>query len=79
MTIVHVRYWTDIESNGPHHVWMKKKDLTSQQANAVSCPTCGVDAGQLCILTTGANRTEPHLNRKLAAMETLERKLDPQE
>jgi hypothetical protein len=53
---------------------MKKKDLTRQQLSAVPCPTCGVPAGQPCVLNTGMPRTDAHVDRKFAAMNALEKK-----
>jgi hypothetical protein len=57
-----------------HFAGMKRKDLTPQQLSAVACPTCGVAVGELCQLHSGAPRSEPHLDRKLAAIEAVERK-----
>jgi len=53
---------------------MKKKDLTPKQMSSVPCPTCGVAAGMRCVLTTGGLRSEPHVDRKLAAAEAIEAK-----
>jgi hypothetical protein len=53
---------------------VKKKDLTRKQLSSVPCPTCGVAARKGCILYSGGLRLEPHLVRKLAAVEALERK-----
>jgi len=39
---------------------------------SVPCPMCGVAAGQRCLLHSGALRAEPHLYRKLSAIEGLE-------
>ena len=32
------------------------------------CPTCGVAAGQHCLLHSGDKRSEPHTERKLLAL-----------
>ncbi len=45
---------------------MKRKQLLS-----VPCPTCGVAAGQRCVLHSGRIRKEPHVDRKLAATEVV--------
>jgi CRP/FNR family transcriptional regulator, cyclic AMP receptor protein len=51
---------------------MKKKELTTKQMSSVRCPTCGVAAGQRCVLHSGAPRSEPHVDRKLSAIEAIE-------
>ena len=48
---------------------MKKKDLTNQQIDSVSCPHCGVGPGRKCIQYSGSLRREPHTSRTLAAMD----------
>ena len=48
------------------------KDLTLQLLLAVPCPTCGVDAGKHCLLHTGELSPDPHIDRKLAATETIQ-------
>ena len=50
---------------------MEKKDLTVKQLSSVDCPTCGVSAGIRCILSSGSLRSSPHVNRKVAAAETI--------
>jgi hypothetical protein len=52
----------------------KKKELTPEQLSSVSCPTSGVVAGKRCVLHSGAPRSEPHVDRKFAAAESIERK-----
>ena len=52
---------------------MKKKELTPKQQASVACPTCGVSAGERCVLHSGGLRSEPHVDRKLAAIEAIER------
>jgi hypothetical protein len=57
-----------------HRVWMRKRDLTPKQLSAVPCPTCGAAVGEHCELNSGAPRSEPHVDRKFAAIEAVERK-----
>ncbi len=56
-----------------HSVAMKKKELTPKQLSSVPCPTCGVAAGERCVLHSGAPRSEPHVDRKFSAVEATER------
>ena len=56
---------------------MKKKDLTAEQLSSVACPSCGVPVGKHCILESGGLRSPPHVNRKLAAAESIEAKRSP--
>jgi hypothetical protein len=53
---------------------MKIGDLTRKQSSSVPCPTCGVAAGQRCVLQAGGLRLEPHTDRELSAAEAIERK-----
>jgi len=53
---------------------MKMSDLTPEQLSSVPCPTCGVGAGEPCLLHSGSPRTEPHVERKLSAAEAMEKK-----
>ena len=46
--------------------------MTPELFHSVPCPTCGVDLGQRCLLHSGGLRSEPHLDRKLAAIEAIE-------
>jgi hypothetical protein len=55
-------------------VVVKTKELTPKQILSVPCSTCGAAVGEVCELHTGAPRTEPHRDRKLAAAETIETK-----
>jgi hypothetical protein len=48
--------------------------MTPKQLASVPCPICGVYAGQRCVLHSGGPRTEPHVDRKLLAMEPVELK-----
>jgi endogenous inhibitor of DNA gyrase (YacG/DUF329 family) len=53
---------------------MKKKDLTQDQMISVPCPTCGMPKGKGCVLYSDGLRFEPHVSRKLAAVDALEQK-----
>jgi len=56
-----------------HAVTMKKSQLAPKESSTVPCPSCGVAAGMRCISYSGAVRTEPHVERKLAAIEAVEK------
>jgi hypothetical protein len=43
---------------------------------AVPCRTCGVAPGMPCLLHSGRLRNDPHLDRKLDAIEAVETKKD---
>src|SRR5258708_1846782 len=53
---------------------MRVKDLTPKQLLSVPCPTCGVPAGKRCERYSGVPRKEPHVERKLSAIEASEKK-----
>ncbi len=53
------------------------RDLTLKQLSSVSCPTCGVAPGRRCLLHSGGLRSEPHVDRKLAAAEAIETRRIP--
>jgi hypothetical protein len=53
---------------------MRMEHVTAKELSSVSCPTCGVAAGDRCRLHSGSLRSEPHLDRKLSAIEFLEQK-----
>ena len=55
-----------------HSMRMKKSELTLKQVSAIPCPTCGVAIGMPCVLHSGGKRLEPHVDRKLAAIQALE-------
>ena len=57
-----------------HSVSMKKRDLTPKQMTAVPCPSCGAGVGMSCELHAGGKRSEPHVDRKLAAIEAMEQR-----
>jgi len=48
--------------------------MTPELFHSVACPTCSVGPGQRCLLHSGGPRTEPHIDRKLAAIEAVETK-----
>jgi len=56
------------------HVQMRMNDLTSRQLFSVPCPRCGAATGHICEVHSGGLRFEPHLDRKLSAIEAVERK-----
>jgi hypothetical protein len=58
-----------------HSVSMKKSALTPEQIASVSCPTCGVSARKRCLLNSGLPRSESHVDRKFAAIESIEKNL----
>jgi hypothetical protein len=51
---------------------MRVKDLTRVQFLSVPCPTCGAGLAKCCLNSSGDERTEPHLGRKLSAVEIVE-------
>jgi hypothetical protein len=53
---------------------MRMVELTPSDLCSVRCPTCGVAAGKRCHLHSGSTCVEPHLDRKLCAIEALEQK-----
>lgn len=56
---------------------MRMNEITPEQFSSVPCPTCGVAAGQRCLLHTGELRKEAHIDRKLTAAEAIETKQLP--
>jgi hypothetical protein len=56
-----------------HSDAMKRKELTPEQVISVPCPTCGVAAGERCVLHSGGLRSGPHVDRTYAAAATIER------
>jgi hypothetical protein len=44
---------------------------------AVPCRTCGVAAGMPCLLHSGGLRNDPHIDRKLDAIDAVETKRIP--
>jgi hypothetical protein len=57
-----------------HNISMRMLELTPGELCSVRCPTCGVAAGKRCHLHSGSTCIEPHLDRKLCAIEALEQK-----
>jgi hypothetical protein len=53
---------------------MRMNELTPKQFSSVPCPTCGVAAGETCLLHSGGLRSESHIDRKLCAAEAMETK-----
>jgi hypothetical protein len=53
---------------------MRMGYLTPKLLLAVPCPSCGVAAGDRCLLREGGFRNEPHIDRKLTAIEAVESK-----
>ena len=52
-------------------------DMPPKTLLAVPCPTCGVVAGMPCLLHSGRLRNDPHIDRKLDAIEAVETKRIP--
>lgn len=55
---------------------MRMIDMTSKQLSAVPCPRCGAATGERCLLHSGALRADPHVDRRLSAIEAVEIKRD---
>jgi len=53
-----------------HPVPMKKR-LTAKQISSFPCPTCGVAPGMPCERYSGAQRRQPHVDRRFVATEAL--------
>ena len=52
---------------------MPKRNPTPDQHSSVPCPSCGVAAGQRCILHWDAKRPGPHVDRNLFAIEVIQK------
>jgi hypothetical protein len=52
---------------------MEKIEPTNKHLSSVSCPTCGVGAGEPCVWNSAGTGFGPHLNRKLSALDGIER------
>ena len=61
----------------PILVLVRMNELKPEQFSSVPCPTCGVAAGERCVLHSGALRSEAHIDRKLSAAEAIETKKIP--
>jgi hypothetical protein len=48
------------------------RDMSLKLFNSARCPTCRVGPGKSCLLHSGGLRNEPHVDRKLAAIEARE-------
>src|SRR5450432_1614347 len=57
-----------------HNISMRMVELTLNELYSVRCPICGVAAGERCHLHSDSTSIEPHLDRKLCAIEALEQK-----
>jgi predicted RNA-binding Zn-ribbon protein involved in translation (DUF1610 family) len=53
---------------------MRNRELTPEQIISVPCPTCGVPAGERCVLHSGSPRSGPHIDRRFDALEAIEKK-----
>ena len=53
---------------------MQMNAMTPELFLSVRCPTCKVASGKHCLLLSGGLRTESHIDRKLAAIEAVEKK-----
>jgi hypothetical protein len=53
---------------------MKRNELTPKQLSSVACPTCGSSIGRRCVLNSGSLRSQPHLERKFAAIDASQKK-----
>ncbi len=53
---------------------MRMNDMTPELFLSVLCPTCKVASGNRCLSYSGGLRTEPHIDRKLSAIEAVETK-----
>lgn len=51
---------------------MTISELTPELLLSIPCPTCGVDAGEFCLLHSGGPSPDPHIDRKLDAVKTIE-------
>jgi len=51
---------------------MKSRNLTAKQLSSVPCPTCGVAAGNSCVLHSGGPRSAPHVDRRFCAADSIE-------
>jgi hypothetical protein len=68
-----VRNEAALEPMLPHDIYMRMLELTNGEMCSIRCPTCGATAGKLCHLASGTS-IEPHLDRKLSAIEAREQK-----
>jgi hypothetical protein len=64
-----VPIWTAFARVLSHAVPMRMRGMSPELFNSVPCPTCRVGPGKRCLLHSGGLRNEPHVDRKLAAIE----------
>jgi len=64
-------------SSSQYPFWMRMADMAPRLLLAVPCPTCGAASGRRCLLHSGRLRNEPHVDRKLCAIEAAEGKERP--
>jgi len=57
-----------------HSFLMRMIDMAPKLFLDVPCPTCGVTSGNRCVLHSGGLRSEPHVDRKLCAVEAVKAK-----
>jgi hypothetical protein len=50
--------------------------MTPKQLSSVPCPRCGAATGKRCVLHSGAFRADPHVDRRVSAIEAVEIKRD---
>ena len=74
-TVAGEQYGTSSIIERAQYVEVKTRELTLKQVLSVLCPTCGAATREPCELHTGAQRSEPHRDRKLSAAEAVEAKL----
>ena len=55
----------------------ESKRASSYFRLAVPCPTCGAAAGKKCLLHSGGPRNDLHIDRKLSAIEAVEKQRMP--
>jgi hypothetical protein len=59
-----------------HPIPMRMNDMTAKQLFAVPCPRCGVAMRSRCLQPSGTLRADPHVDRRLSAIEAVEVKRD---
>jgi hypothetical protein len=51
---------------------MRMGEMAPRLLLVVACPICGAAAGKRCLLQSGRPSSEPHIDRKLCAIEAVE-------
>jgi hypothetical protein len=69
-----VRNETALRLTLPDDISMRMRDLSRRELCSVRCPICGAAEGKFCHLASASTSIEPHLDRRLCAMEALEQK-----